>query len=505
MRTISRLAVMGVLVVSCTEPGTPPVVGPGSDPTPCVPTTADTVFAVYQDSMRLVVGSADRLYVEWAVNDGCMYNQLPTSEIAWIVRDTSVADIVVPQFGSADFPDRTVVPRAPGATVLVVEAQSFVDSLTVTVPDTLAMAPVTSVTAGGDVSCAVTEDDDVMCWGAAYDLLGQWETDPAIGTCFGSPCTPMPVPRVSGAVSVYMGANYASYACVLDASGIASCWGQNSLLQLGRTGVGPFHEPAPVSGGLVFTSLTLGFQHTCGVASDGAGYCWGDSNGGRLGGNHRGGEASSPVLVDASLRWSSIDARQESTCGATDTGHLYCWGILRTDSDPLGAETCQTGSDKAGPLTAPCSYVPLRMALGSTLGADSVFVQVSGSCALTTLGSLYCLDRPTALFTPRTELGQYASIASGVSHMCGLAPGGAAWCWGDNGAGQLGDGSLVGQRGVPVAVSGGHLWTQISAGGAHTCGVSMGEAWCWGATHLGQSGESILGEARTPVKVHGQD
>ena len=50
--------------------------------------------------------------------------------------------------------------------------------------------------------------------------------------------------------------------------------------------------------------------------------------------------------------------------------------------------------------------------------------------------------------------------------------------WGSNTYGQLGDGSIVSHN-VPTAVSGGGVWSQISGGLFHTCGVkSNGSIWC---------------------------
>ena len=41
--------------------------------------------------------------------------------------------------------------------------------------------------------------------------------------------------------------------------------------------------PVIVSGGLSFTSISTGGQHTCGVTTTGSGYCWGRNNTGILG------------------------------------------------------------------------------------------------------------------------------------------------------------------------------------------------------------------------------
>lgn len=78
-----------------------------------------------------------------------------------------------------------------------------------------------------------------------------------------------------------------------------------------------------------------------------------------------------------------------------------------------------------------------------------------------------------------------ATITAGYFHSCGLAPGGAAWCWGTNGSGQLG--AAVGPHSpVPVLVSGGLSFATLGAGRTHTCGVTPGGiAYCWGDNALG--------------------
>ena len=63
-------------------------------------------------------------------------------------------------------------------------------------------------------------------------------------------------------------------------------------------------------------------------------------------------------------------------------------------------------------------------------------------------------------------------------------------CWGYNGNGQLGDGTLT-QRLTPVAVSGLSGVTQLAAGLYHVCAVKNdGTIWCWGYNFYGQIGDA---------------
>src|SRR5439155_652560 len=69
----------------------------------------------------------------------------------------------------------------------------------------------------------------------------------------------------------------------------------------------------------------------------------------------------------------------------------------------------------------------------------------------------------------------FASVSSGAEHACGLTMNGAAYCWGYNGWGQLGNGTTEdGQR--PVAVAGGLHFTALTAGYMHNCGVTASSA-----------------------------
>src|SRR5207245_336067 len=78
---------------------------------------------------------------------------------------------------------------------------------------------------------------------------------------------------------------------------------------------------------------------------------------------------------------------------------------------------------------------------------------------------------------------------------------GAAYCWGDNTDGELGNGTTTASA-TPVAVSGGLTFAAVSAGFYHTCGVTTpGAAYCWGFNGNGQLGNGTFTISPTPVAV----
>jgi len=113
-------------------------------------------------------------------------------------------------------------------------------------------------------------------------------------------------------------------------------------------------------------------------------------------------------------------------------------------------------------------------------------------------------DSKTPVGVSRLPSGATA-ISAGYGHACALTPGGGVKCWGENGSGQLGDGTTASYREAPVDVSGlsGEA-TAIAAGGWHTCAmVAAGGVKCWGNNTYGQLGDGTRTNRYAPVEVSG--
>jgi alpha-tubulin suppressor-like RCC1 family protein len=98
------------------------------------------------------------------------------------------------------------------------------------------------------------------------------------------------------------------------------------------------------------------------------------------------------------------------------------------------------------------------------------------------------------------------AITAGTYHTCAIANG-AAYCWGSNGFGELGDGTTTTTY-QPVQVLGLTNVTAISAGAYPdpdgydmTCAVANSDVYCWGSNAYGQLGNGTTVDSSTPVKV----
>lgn len=96
-------------------------------------------------------------------------------------------------------------------------------------------------------------------------------------------------------------------------------------------------------------------------------------------------------------------------------------------------------------------------------------------------------------------------LAAGSGHTCAIDSGGKAYCWGQNSYYQLGNGSTSTLSiATAVAVSGGHIFRQISAGYRHNCAVIDNyAAYCWGNNTAGQLGDGTTTKKNVPVSVTG--
>jgi alpha-tubulin suppressor-like RCC1 family protein len=300
--------------------------------------------------------------------------------------------------------------------------------------------------------------------------------------------------RVDTVRFVAITAAESDHSCALTADGRAFCWGNDILGELGTGGepgrpAAGSSTPLEVGGGLRFAAVAGGGWFTCGLLADGAGLCWGSGARGRLGGGVLE-NAPAPRPVAGGLAFTSLSTGWAHACAVTDDG-TYCWG----SGTALG-----TDAGKYSLVPLPVSGDPGFRALDA--GSDF-------SCALMGAGAAWCWgvnyagqigDGSTVSATAPTPVAgghAFTALSVGARHACGLTPEGEAWCWGDNGAGELGNGSQESAL-APEPVTGGLTFAGLSAGGDFTCGwIADGTTYCWGANAQGQLGAASLDACAT--------
>lgn len=267
---------------------------------------------------------------------------------------------------------------------------------------------------------------------------------------------------------------------------------------------------------LRFVTLGLGEYRTCGVTGTGAAYCWGQNELGELGTGSEPRPTPAPHAVAGGVTFVSVEPGGISSCGLTTTGAIDCWGVSLFREFVFDSSVGRPVSRRRA--------VPTPIPGGMTFVALSV--GGNDACAITAAGAAYCWGynrngelgngdtlTPT---TPTAVAGGFAfrTVSAGNLHTCGLTLAGAAYCWGSDFDGEIGRAAPekcgVGLRSpcatTPQAVPGGLVFTDISAGSSTTCAIAADStAYCWGSNEFEQLGvgSSKPAASALPLAVKG--
>jgi alpha-tubulin suppressor-like RCC1 family protein len=129
-------------------------------------------------------------------------------------------------------------------------------------------------------------------------------------------------------------------------------------------------------------------------------------------------------------------------------------------------------------------------------------VKCWGANADGSLGDGTTTDRSTPVDVIGLQSGVIA-LAAGSAHTCALTSSGVVKCWGNNWAGQLGDGTYMARLTPVVVPTLGNEIKAITAGSLHTCAVTAaGRVMCWGYNMSGQLGDGTTTQTRpTPFEL----
>lgn len=214
-----------------------------------------------------------------------------------------------------------------------------------------------------------------------------------------------------------------------------------------------------------------------------------------------------------------VTATLLDAAGIPLSGRLVTW----TTSNPAIATVSISGQVTVVGVGTATITASAEGAFGTTIVTGLPAALLPGSfvgggyhtCGLTAAGAAYCWG-----FNAYGQLGNgsiapatgavavtggltFQSLSAGGQHTCGLTTDGELYCWGWNASGQLGDGT-EGYRPSPTLVVGGNVFSQVAAAWNHTCALTTaGEAYCWGQNNIGQVGDSTTTQRNDPTRVVG--
>jgi uncharacterized repeat protein (TIGR02543 family) len=276
-------------------------------------------------------------------------------------------------------------------------------------------------------------------------------------------------------------------------------WGNNTAGQIGDGTQDHRGVPVQVSGGGVYTHVAAGAHHSLAVGDDGTIWAWGDNLSGQLGdGSIQ--RRLTPVQVVIPGVFTHVVAGSNHSLALMNNGTIWAWG--NNTYGQLGDGTTQM---RPTPVQVSAGGVYIHVAAGadhSLALRDDGTIGAWGANNYGQLGNGTTTQNNTPVQV--SGGGIYNQVAAGAYHSLAIRNDGTLWVWGNNTYGQLGNGSTI-NRNTPVQVTGGGgLFTQVSAGGGHTLAiVDTTTLWAWGENTAGQLGDGTTQQRLTPVNIAG--
>jgi len=364
----------------------------------------------------------------------------------------------------------------------------------------------TAGTTPSEAALLTVASTDYRAYGWGNNKNGQAGVDSGLSEVL----TPTPMPGLEFVTQVAQGSRHG---LALRADGTVASWGANAHGQLGNAGATATGKPEPIEHLSGVTEIAAGDSHSLALLSNGTVVAWGDNEQGQLG-NGKSTDSEVPVAVQGLTNVTAIAAGEEHSLALLSDGTVMAWGKN---------EEGELGNGKTNASNTPVAVNNLSGVTAIAAGGDFSLALLSngtvvawGSDVRDELGNEGVLLEETesereaegGIFSPEPVpvdgLTNVKAISAGLNHGLALLQDGTMMSWGDDSAGELGNGAIEERNDKASPIPGLSGVSKISAGEKVSAAVlSNGTVMTWGSNELGDLG---IGEAGppsdAPVQAH---
>lgn len=364
-----------------------------------------------------------------------------------------------------------------------------------------AMAPgiaespnITAISANDAMSMTLSDDGTVLAWGMNdTPLTINWSV-------------PKTIDAPSNITAISTGDRHV---LVLKEDGTVWALGENRYGQLGDGNNLSTSQWVQVEGLDHVKAISAGGSYSLALKDDGTVWAWGINHYGQLGiGSIDPDGVFSPRQVTGLADVIAIQADSTNSFALKKDGTLWGWG--ENGEGELGDGTNMT-------WIVP-ERLPIENVVALDCGEQhTLFLKDDGSvwaCGLNYNGQLGIGNKTRTIYeftcSPVRVVGisDVVAVSAGGSHSVALKRDGTVWTWGENQEGRLGLGTVSGpEQTKPAKVPGLTGVTAISAGYAFTLALKDdGTVWAWGDNRAGEIGNGgVPSDVVSPTMVIGKN
>lgn len=297
--------------------------------------------------------------------------------------------------------------------------------------------------------------------------------------------------------------------CTNPLAGSVWGWGYNQYSSIGVGNSVRQCSPVVVAGNVLeWLKIDGGAFSSAGIQTDGSLWTWGANFSGELGqGNHSVFPSTANNLLYPKRlgtdTWLDVTAREEWMVGVKSDGTLWYWGdMYNSGADPGQEDTpVQIGTDSDWvKVVGGDNFLLAQKSDGTLWGWQGNEIGQLGDGTTTDSTTLIPVGNGT---------DTWIDFGTSLISSYGIKSDGTLWAWGDNSYGQLGIGSFDSDpHPNPVQVGSDTDWVKV-CGNRSSSNVSAfayalksgGTLWAWGNNLAGQLGQGNTTDSFSPIQI----